>query len=197
MFDPPPADLVGRAPLIHVARAAEVWFRSHEVSLDPLFFGRSASHRWDAPDGSYGVLYLAADPFCAFMEAIGRGALRTRFVPAALLKARALSPVKLVRNLRLIDLVKSGGLTRLGAEGSLTSGAGYRNSQLWSEALASHPAKADGIYYRSRYDPQRFACALFERCAPALTIADAGSSWAAQPELLAQILDHYSFGTDL
>jgi hypothetical protein len=58
--------------------------------------------------------------------------------------------------MRLIDMVTSGGLTRLGAEGSLTSGFGYKNSQRWSRALRKHPSKPDGIYYR----PDQFLQAL-------------------------------------
>lgn len=41
------------------------------------------------------------------------------------------------RSRRLIDMVTSGGLTRLGAESSLTSGSGYKNSQRWSRSPGS------------------------------------------------------------
>jgi hypothetical protein len=109
-----------------------------------------------APNGEYEVLYLAADEDCAFLESIGRGSLRSRFVPALQLKQGRLCKNRVSRDLRLIDFVASGGLTRLGAEGSVTSGSGYRNSQRWSQALNSHPAKPDGIHYRSR-QPERHA----------------------------------------
>jgi hypothetical protein len=83
------------------------------------------------------------------MGSIGRGALKTRFVPNAQLKGIGLAKIRFKRSLRLIDMVTSGGLTRLGAESSLTSGSGYKNSQRWSRALREHPSKPDGIYYRS------------------------------------------------
>lgn len=100
------------------------------------------------------------------------------------------------RTLRLIDLVSSGGLTRIGAESSLTSGSGYKNSRRWSKALKEHPTAPDGIYYRSRHDPSRFACALYEDCSSVLE-AEPCEGWADLPTLLGEILDHYDFGTDL
>jgi hypothetical protein len=142
-------------------------------------------------------LYLASDEYCAFMESIGRGALRTRFVPAVQLKQGRLCRIGFSKNLRLIDFVGSGGLARLGAEGSVMSGSGYRNSQRWSQALQLHPAKPDGIYYRSRHDPARTACALFDSCARHSRVLEDCGSWAEQPPLLGAILDHYGFGTDL
>jgi hypothetical protein len=131
------------------------------------------------------------------MESIGRGALRTRFVPGSQLRAAALAQIRFTATLRLIDMVTSGGLTRLGAENSLTGGSGYRNSQRWSRALRSHPSKPDGVYYRSRHDPARTACALFDHCAAAIEVAAELGLWADQPALLGNILDHYALGTDL
>jgi hypothetical protein len=197
MFNPPPADLHSREPLIYAASTIEIWCRSHKRGHDPVFFGRDKSNRWDAPQGDYGVLYLGADERCAFMESIGRGVLRTRLVPAAQLKALQFSKVRFSKELRLVDLVASGGMTRLGAEGSLANGLGYRNSQRWSAALRSHPTRPDGIYYRSRYDPALTSCALYDHCQRVVTVVENCGTWAAQPVLLAIILDHYQFGTDL
>ena len=197
MFSPPPADLHERNPLIYTVSTGDVWFRSYQTGRAPVFFGKNRVHRWDAPNGEYGVLYLGADEYCAFMESIGRGILRTRFVPAAQLKQGRLCKIGFTRNLRLIDFVGSGGLARLGAESSVTSGSGYRNSQRWSRALKSHPGKPEGIYYRSRHDPARAACALFDACARHVRIIEECGSWAEQPRLLGPILDHYGFGTDL
>src|SRR5262249_44607806 len=117
---------------------ADFWYRSYRIGNSPIFFGRSKRHRWDSPDGDFGVLYLGGDEYCAFMESIGRGALKTRFVPNAQLKGNGLAKIRFKRTLRLIDMVTSGGLTRVGAESSLTSGSGYKNSQRWSrdQALA-------------------------------------------------------------
>jgi len=193
---PPPPDLADREPLIFEVPAGQVWYRSHRVAYDAIYFGKGSQYRWDAPRGEYGVLYLAADPYGAFMESIGRGALKSRLVFRADLENRGLSLVQSIRPLRLIDLVNSGGLTRLGAESSLTSGSGYKNSRRWSKALKKHPATADGIYYRSRHDPSRFACALYQECESVLK-AEASERWSGLPTLLGEILDHYAFGTDL
>jgi RES domain len=131
------------------------------------------------------------------MESIGRGALKTRFIPASMLNLRTFSKVRLIRDLRLIDMVNSGGLTRLGAEGSIVSGVGYRNSQRWSVALRKHPSQPHGIYYRSRHDQARTACALFDSCASMIEVVQTYASWAHEKVLLGAILDHYRFGTDL
>lgn len=197
MFNPPPADLARRDPLIHRASTTTTWCRSHKAGYAAIFFGRKQAGRWDAPNGDYGVLYLGAGERCAFMESIGRSYLRTRFVPASELRTRLLTKIRFSRELRLIDLVSSGGLTRLGAEGSLVNGLGYRNSQRWSDALRSHPAGVDGIHYRSRYDPALTACALFDHCESFVEIVENCGAWADEPLLLGTILDHYQLGTDL
>jgi hypothetical protein len=197
MFNRPPGDLSRREPLIYTAPRLDIWFRSHRSAYGPIFFRKNRAHRWDAPKGDYGVLYLGANERCAFMESIGRGVLRTRLVPGAQVNKCEFSRLQFSRELRLVDLVASGGLTRLGADGSLANGLGYRNSQRWSEALRSHPAKPDGIYYRSRYDPALTACALFDHCQPLVRIIESCGSWADHPVLLGAILDHYQFGTDL
>jgi hypothetical protein len=197
MFHPPPADLNEREPLIHHASPGELWYRGYRIGNPPIFFGRSKKYRWDSPDGDFGVLYLGGDEYCAFMESVGRGALRTRFVPRTQLKSAGLAKIRIKRTLRLVDMVTSGGLTRLGAESSLTSGSGYKNSQRWSRALREHPSKPDGIYYRSRHDSARAASALFDHCEGSVEVAEMTGTWADQPALLGEILDHYALGTDI
>jgi RES domain len=194
MYNPPPADLSSRAPLIHVSTEADIWYRSHSMDKDPLFFGNTITQRWDAPAGEYGVLYLGSDEFCAFMESIGRGVLRTRLVTKNQVEQKGFSKIRFAKSLRLIDLVSSGGLARVGAEGSLSSGSGYKNSQRWSKALRDHPEKPDGIYYYSRHDPARTACALYDHCASVVQPIGPPQRWNADRVLLARILDHYGFG---
>lgn len=194
MFNPPPADLAGRDPLIFVPPITTIWYRSHLLSKHPIFFGNAIANRWDAPAGEYGVLYLASDPFCAFMESIGRGVLRTRLVPRAQVQERGLSQIRMTQPLHLIDLVSSGGLARIGAESSLSSGSGYKNSQRWSKALREHPTKPDGIYYYSRHDPSRTACALYDHCASVVEQVGPAAKWDADAALLGSILDLYDFG---
>lgn len=80
MYNPPPADLASRKPLIHVSTDSDTWYRSHAMGKGPLFFGKTMTQRWDAPEGEYGVLYLGFDPFCAFIESIGRGVLKPAII---------------------------------------------------------------------------------------------------------------------
>jgi len=120
MFNPPPPDLDDREPLMYLASPGDFWYRSYRIGNSPILFGRSKSHRWDSPGGDFGVLYLGRDEHCAFMESIGRGALKTRFVPNTQLKVLGLAKIRFKWTLRLIDMVASGGLTRLGAESNLT-----------------------------------------------------------------------------
>jgi hypothetical protein len=117
MFNPPPADLHSREPLIYAASTAQIWYRSHKTGRDAVFFGRNRTFIWDAPRGDYGVLYLGADERCAFMESIGRGVLRTRLVPASQLKTLEFSRVRFSTELRLVDLVASGGFDTCGCGG--------------------------------------------------------------------------------
>jgi hypothetical protein len=41
MFNPPPADLNDREPLIHHASPGELWYRTYRIGSLPIFFSRS------------------------------------------------------------------------------------------------------------------------------------------------------------
>ncbi|MBK9167454.1 MAG: RES family NAD+ phosphorylase [Bryobacterales bacterium] len=179
------------------ADAAQPWYRCHASSKSPLHFGRRRFHRWDDPDGEYGVLYLAEDPYGAFLESIGRAFLRTRFVPRTVLESTALAEIRFQGGLKLVDLAASAGLTRLGAEGSIAAGTDYQVSQAWSRAIHVHRTGPDGLYYPSRFDPARRSCAVFDRRAADAKVIRRLGSWSRQTQLLGQVLDHYGFGTDM
>jgi hypothetical protein len=188
-FPGPPKDLSARKlPLV---RFRDSLFRTHHISHSPLYFGNVPRHRFDAPDGSYGVLYTGRDPYCAFIETFGRPA-GTHIITTAALIERALTEIQPGRPVRLIDLTASGSLVRLGADARLFSGA-YEVSRLWSKALHDHPACADGVLYPSRLDPARHSVALFSgRDLPLSELSR--QSWYAigqQRLLLARIVEHY------
>lgn len=166
-------------------------FRSHSVSQHPVFFGRTGRYRFDAPDGSYGVLYAGADIFCAFIESVIKDP-GSRLVTTAELKTKAVAELKGARALRLVDLTPSGALKRIGADARLVS-ADREQAQLWSKALHDHSVLADGILYPSRLDPARHAIALFEDRAPKLVELSRQTWYApgARRNLLAQIAEHY------
>jgi len=100
----------------------------------------------------------------------------------------------LSRPLRLIDLVASGGLARIGADARLFAGE-HSISQRWSKALWTHRAKPDGILYPTRHDPARVAaCVLYDHCETLVTAPPLGG--LADPmhsALLGNILDTYGF----
>lgn len=64
----PPADLHSRSPKILTLPAGSVNHRFFTAIHDPIFFDRSTSGRFNASDGSYGVLYVAQLVNGAFAE---------------------------------------------------------------------------------------------------------------------------------
>jgi hypothetical protein len=166
-------------------------FRTHSVLRAPVFFGRGASNRFDAPDRSYGVLYAGGDPFCAFIETFTRAA-GTRIITTTELERQALSELRAVRPLRLIDLTQSGALLRIGADARLFS-AEHDVAQRWSKSLHDHPIRLDGILYPSRLDPEKHGIALFEDRAPAILNLSRDSWYAPGPvrRVLADVMEHY------
>lgn len=168
-----------------------LWFRSHVRARDPLYFGRNQAFRFDAPDGSFGILYLAADPHVAFIESFQILGVEPVITESAL-NERWLSQITASRPLRLIDLATSGGLVRIGCDARIFSCA-YSVSQRWSLALHSHPDQADGILYRPRHDPARTAAAIFDRSQQVFAVEDT-KSWLSQRDLLGNILDTYRVG---
>jgi hypothetical protein len=185
----PPADLASRQ--VTVVEFDTPIFRSHPALRHPVFFGKTGQYRFDAPDGSYGVLYAGADAFCAFIESLIKNP-NSRVVTTAELKSKAVAELRGVRAFRLIDLASSGALLRIGADSRLFS-ADRGAAQLWSRALHDHPALADGLLYPSRLDPVRQAVALFDDRAPKLTELGRQTWYAPGPQrrLLARIAEHY------
>ena len=186
----PPADLSSRS-LPHVGWGATL-FRIHPLSRDALHFGKSRKHRFDDPEGQYGVLYAGASWLGAFIETAGHHTGRS-FVTTSWLEKRAVSEIRPRRKLRLVDL-RGRGLARLKADARLSSGE-HGLSQEWSRALWSHPAKPDGICYASRHDPKQVSVALFERARADLKPRLIGCLGARNMDtMVAQALDHYELG---
>lgn len=188
----PPADLDQR-PLL-ISEILRPWWRIHPAERDPLYFGRQARNRFDAPDGSFGVLYLAENPGVAFVETFGHETGRTDFVTRQALARRALSEVESLRVLRLADLTTGRGLTPLGADGRLGTGR-LDVARRWAAALHAHPETPDGLVYRARHDPELFAVALFDRARDAVRAAATTGLDDRRFALgLSRILADYGFG---
>jgi hypothetical protein len=166
----PPADLPTRPLPIHTLAAGTRLYRIHRGKYDPLHFGRSsepaARSRWDAPDGSYGVCYLAEADHIAFAETYLRQS-PTRYIVSSQLKPKSLVTLRATRALRFVRMHGSG-LAKLGATLTVVAG-GYATCQAWSLAIYAHPATplVDGISYRAAHD-DGLAIALFERTASAV-----------------------------
>jgi hypothetical protein len=187
----PPPDLDEREPLVAVIRTP--WYRVHRTAHQPLFFGRLRRHRFDDPEGRFGVLYVAGDQHAAFIETFGQTA-GLRVVTTEALRSRSLARVLSRRPLCLIDLATTGGLARIGADARLSTGD-YAVAQRSSRALRKHWCRPDGILYRPRHDPARRAAALFGHTARVLFYEDCGCWLGKQNErLLSHILETYRFG---
>ena len=189
----PPADLATRSPVLYKLEEGTVIYRLHRADRDALYFGRTGDNRFDAPDGSFGVLYTGEDEYCSFIETCGQ----TTGVPSvsgAYLDQRDIAELKVVGSMSLIDLSASGGLARIGADGRLMDGS-HAVAQRWSAALRKHPTKPAGILYRARHDPAKLAFAIFECPRDRFQITSRGSLRDPRnAKLLGEILDHYKFG---
>ncbi len=187
----PPDDLSRLSLPFRVTNQA--WFRMHRLVHDPLYFGRSGIHRFDAPADEYGVLYVGDSEHCAFIETFGH-TTGLNIVAMSELRARGLARIEVGRPLRLVDLTGPG-LGYLGVDARLTGGDDYGLAQRWALALHTHPDQPDGHCYRSRHDPSRVSAAIFDRASDAVTATSLGSlADARHLSLLANLLETYRFG---
>jgi RES domain len=186
----PPADLAGRKLQIDVIPAGAALVRIHRRGRDALFFGRTGGHRFDAPDGAFGVCYLATALEGAFAETCLR-ASDARFVSRSFLAGRVWSRIPVKRDLRLVALHGSG-LARVGATAAVTAGD-HAVARRWSASFHAHPAQIDGIAYRANHDNGEVCVALFERCAPHLGVSEPEGLLEDRARLGA-LLDRYRVG---
>lgn len=191
----PPANLHSLdLPLKTIDHGSGLWPRLYSASYpSSLHFGTGRRHRFDDPEGEYGVLYAGEDVACAFIETFGdsHSAKGSIELAAAELVNRHLALIEIQRPLRVIDLTAEGAMN-IGAEGRLSTVDDYALSQRWSRALWSHPAGPDGIYYVSRHNLGRRSLALFDRAGAALHEALRGSLLLRRnASFLAYILRNY------
>ena len=186
----PPPDLRDRDLPLKRFRATTVWSRLHHRTDSPIFFGRTGNHRFDAPAGEFGVLYLGRDVNAAFVETFLREPGKT-LVAESDIEARHLSRITASRTLSLVE-VTGPGLVRVGATAAVSSGP-YQISKQWSLALWSHPQTPDGLLYRARNDDARFCAAVFDRVGDIFTDEPMGPL-TDDPKLLAALLDTYRIG---
>jgi hypothetical protein len=157
----PPKDLASRTPEFVTLLQGAIIERFYTAAYDPIYFDRSSLGRFNAPDGSYGVLYAAEQLGGAFAETFLRTPGRT-LLPPDLVRQKARARIRTTRELRLIRLAGSG-LARLGATAEVAHGGlPYDVPQAWSKALKEHPTQPDGIAYRARHNDDAICYALFD-----------------------------------
>jgi RES domain len=170
----PPADLARRRPRLRTLPAGTRLHRFHTKERDgrrlaPAYFDRGLGGRLNAPDGSYGVLYVALSAAGAFAETFLRTPGRTLLDPE-LVAAKAYAELALTRDLAALEL-HGPGAAAIGATAELTHGPPpYGLPQSWSHALHGHPCAADALAYRARHNDDEVCLAVFERAAAALSV---------------------------
>ena len=148
-------------------------YRTNDVQFsDPAFFGRAPTYRFNAPDRSYGVCYLATSLAGALLEtlAVSSPDDGTGFVTTTELSLRYAARANTNRPLRFAYLADDG-LQLLGIDLRVTGGNDYVLSRAWSGAIHRHAARVDGIFYPSRHHNRLFSVALFDRARAAITFS--------------------------
>lgn len=157
----PPANLATRSPEFVSLYPSAIVERFFTATNNPIHFDRSRGGRFNAPDGSYGVLYAAEQIRGAFAETFLRNPGRTQ-LPLDLLRSKARVQLRTIRTLKLVKL-GGYGLGRLGATAEVVHGGlPYDVPQAWSKALRDHPTKPDGVSYSARHDDGAVCYALFD-----------------------------------
>ena len=168
---PPPADLANREPEFVTVRRSAIVHRFYTATFDPIFFDRSLDGRLNAPDASYGVLYVAREAEGAFAETFLRRPGQTLLDPD-LLGRKAYVRIEITKELRLIKLAGPG-LAILGATAEVVHGGlPYDVPQMWSKALSGHKDDAHGIAYYARHDDEALCYALFDRAGDAVRVTE-------------------------
>jgi hypothetical protein len=83
---------------------------------------------------------------------------------------------------------------KIGADARLSTGSSYDISRSWARAVFNHPDQVDGIRYFSRHDNERICFGIFDRAKASLTERRLGNLLEYNPQLLAEILEHYGYG---
>lgn len=170
-------------------KAGTLLHRIHRLGHDPVFFGPEGSaptYRFDAPKGSYKVLYAARSLETAFGETLVRSP-RIPYVTSTAVKARVRSELAVARTLKLYPLIDAGVSAR-GLSFTELHGDAYARTQEVS-AWVHGNTSADGILYTSRFDNQR-CVALFDRAIDGVVTTPA-SKLAISPAEATALSEHF------
>ncbi|HET6764968.1 MAG TPA: RES family NAD+ phosphorylase [Longimicrobiaceae bacterium] len=175
-------------------------YRAHGVEYGAIFFGPAPGDaprfRFDAPDGSYRVMYLGLTDEAAFIEGVIHSAVPRRIIAERTLAQRAISSVHVLHEVRVARLYGKY-LVRNGADGGVVHGGDYSGvSRPWSKAIHAHADGVDGILYSARHDDSVQALALFDRAAS--KVAPGARHVLSGSDLLTlRLLDRYGLALEL
>jgi hypothetical protein len=186
----PPSDFSSRT-LPVVASSGPFYRLNSSAYPSALHFDRSGCGRFDGANQPYGILYVGADEYAAFIEKFGRKHGRISVEEAALRK-RSLFSISATRPLFFADLTGSG-LVKMGADAQVTTGS-YETARAWATAIFEHPQSVDGIRYFSRHDNTRLCFGIFDRVGSVIMEQDLDNLLDQHPDLLGKMLDHYGYG---
>jgi RES domain len=187
----PPVDLNDR--LLPIIEYSGPFYRINSLRYpSALHFDQSGCGRFDGSQQGYGILYVGQDEFGPFIESFGRQH-GNRAVEESVLKQRYLAQIEANRPLKFADLIGNA-LVKIGADARLATGGSYDISRAWALAIFNHPAHVDGIRYFSRHDNERICFGIFDRAKSSLSEQNLGNLLEHNPQLLAEILEHYGYG---
>ena len=139
----------------------------------PLHYGRDGTNRYDAPDGSYGVLYLGLALPTALMESVFHKHQWDRddgrSIAWAEIRSRLVRAVGVLEGLELADLTAPGVMAgHFGLNLEQLASRGYQHTQRISGEV--HAIRGvdglfafDGVLYPSRNNYPQPSVALFDR----------------------------------
>lgn len=144
--------------------------RVHRAGQGAIWYGnKDANWRFDAPDGSYGCLYVGTTLTGPFVETILRApAEDDRDVLWSDIEKRASAQIALAEGLNLAAL-HGAGLAWHGVQAADIVADDYTRTQNIS-ARVFKQTTLDGIQYRSRFDNDELCIAIFDRAAHKLAL---------------------------
>lgn len=148
----------------------------------PLHFGRTGSNRYDAPDGTFGVLYLGFDLATVLMESMFRNhrwhRRKRRAVSLTEVKNRIVRVIGVTHDLFVVDLTAPETISRhFGLNLTQLSSRRYEHTQGISRTINSLSddqgnACFDGLIYPSRNNYPATCLALFEQARHKVGLVD-------------------------
>lgn len=191
-------------PIVEISAADAHFYRCHRhPSTHPATAYNYASipDRFNALDGSYGVLYLGFEPEVALIETFGSALVDAppdlRIITSSTLSRRCLCAVTMdpaSEPLRLVDLATGHGTSRLSADGRISTSKDREATRAWARALWIHPAQVHGIRYRACNDLDRLAAVIFDRTGDVFRSGCDQRNFLREPATLAALLDQYAIG---